>query len=206
VLSSKEDPIIKRDAFQTGANDYLVKLPDKIELIARIRSQAKQYMLQLERNAAFFALREMQKQLQQTNNELKRLSSLDGLTGIANRRTFDERVEQEWQRAYREKSQLSLILIDIDYFKAYNDSNGHLMGDDCLKQVAQTLKNTATRPADLAARYGGEEFAIIAPQTDCQGAVNLAEKIQKAIHQLNIKHSESAVSDRITVSIGIHSV
>ena len=93
MLSSKEDPAVKKDAFQYGANDYLVKLPDKIELIARIRSHAKHYLLQLERNAAFFALREMQRQLQKTNAELERLSSLDGLTGIANRRAFDKTLE-----------------------------------------------------------------------------------------------------------------
>ena len=116
VLSSKEDPVIKKEAFQYGANDYLVKLPDKIELIARIRSHARHYMLQLERNAAFFALREMQKQLQKSNAELERLSSLDGLTGIANRRAFDLTLEKEWKNAPRNQAVLSLILIDIDYF------------------------------------------------------------------------------------------
>jgi two-component system chemotaxis family response regulator WspR len=203
VLSSKEDPIVKKEAFQHGANDYLVKLPDKIELIARIRSHAKQYLLQLERNAAFFALREMQKQLQKTNSELERISSLDGLTGIANRRAFDETLEKEWKRALRENTLLTLILIDIDYFKPYNDSYGHLQGDECLTQVAQALENTATRPTDLLARYGGEEFVLIAPMTNEAGAKQLAEYLQRAVNDLEIEHKFSKVSGHITISQGI---
>lgn len=203
VLSSKEDPIVKKEAFQYGANDYLVKLPDKIELIARIRSHAKQYLLQLERNAAFFALREMQKQLQKTNSELERLSSLDGLTGIANRRSFDETLEKEWKRAQRENTLLTLILIDIDYFKPYNDSYGHLQGDECLSLVAQALDKMATRPTDLLARYGGEEFVLIAPMTNHDGARQLAQNMHKAINDLDIEHKFSKVSDKITISQGL---
>ncbi len=203
VLSSKEDPVVKQDAFQYGANDYLVKLPDKIELIARIRSHAKHYMLQLERNAAFFALREMQLQLQKTNRELKRLSSLDGLTGIANRRFFDETLEKEWKRALREQTTLSLILIDIDYFKPYNDSYGHLMGDEALSLVAKTLDKHAMRPADFLARYGGEEFALIAPLTDAKGARQLAQNLQNSINELGLEHKSSQVSNNVTISQGI---
>ncbi len=203
VLSSKEDPEVKKEAFQMGANDYLVKLPDKIELIARIHSHAKHYLLQMERNAAFFALREMQKQLQKTNAELERLSSLDGLTGIANRRSFDENLEKEWNRAKRNQTVLSLILIDIDYFKPYNDTYGHIKGDECLTQVAQTLDKTATRPSDFLARYGGEEFVLIAPLTNAEGTAKLATNLQQAIEALNLEHKSSKVSDRITISQGI---
>jgi two-component system chemotaxis family response regulator WspR len=203
VLSSKEDPAVKKEAFQYGANDYLVKLPDKIELIARIRSHAKHYLLQLERNAAFFALREMQRQLQKTNAELERLSSLDGLTGIANRRSFDNTLEKEWKRALRDQSSLSLILIDIDYFKPYNDTYGHLKGDECLSIVAQTLSKHATRPTDLLARYGGEEFALIAPFTNAHGARQLAQNLHDSIHELGMEHKSSDVSDTITISQGI---
>jgi len=203
VLSSKEDPAIKRDAFQSGANDYLVKLPDQIELIARIRSHAKQYMMQLERNAAFFALREMQKQLEKTNAKLEMLSSMDGLTGIANRRTFDNTLEQAWLQAQQEKTAISLILIDIDFFKAYNDNYGHQKGDECLCRVASALASIAARPSDLVARYGGEEFVIIASETDEDGAVKLSEKLQKAIATLDIPHEASRTSGNLTISMGL---
>lgn len=203
VLSSKDDPVTKRDAFQYGANDYLVKLPDKIELIARIRSHAKQHLLQLERNAAFFALREMQKQLEKTNMELKRLSSLDGLTGIANRRTFDETLTKEWEKAIQLNTPLSLILIDIDFFKPYNDTYGHQQGDDCLCAVAKILSDTSHHPTDLLARYGGEEFVIIAPSTDSTGAAGLTTKLCKAVEGLAIEHKSSKASEVITISAGI---
>lgn len=205
VLSSKEDPAVKRDAFQYGANDYLVKLPDKIELIARIRSHAKQYMLQLERNAAFFALSEMQKQLEKTNAELERLSSLDSLTQLANRRIFDTTLEQEIETANRENSHLTLILIDIDFFKLFNDNYGHLKGDGCLTKVAEALKKIATRPADLVARYGGEEFAVIAPSTDEAGAMKLANNLNQAISSLKIEHGPSSVSEYVSISLGVYS-
>lgn len=205
VLSSKEDPAVKRDAFQYGANDYLVKLPDKIELIARIRSHAKQYMLQLERNAAFFALSEMQKQLEKTNAELERLSSLDSLTQLANRRIFDTTLEQEIETANRENNPLTLILIDIDFFKLFNDTYGHLKGDGCLTRVAEALKKIATRPADLVARYGGEEFAVIAPSTDEAGAMKLANNLNQAISSLKIEHGPSSVSEHVSISLGVYS-
>jgi len=203
VLSSKEDPVIKRDAFQSGANDYLVKLPDQIELIARIRSHAKQYLLQLERNAAFFALREMQKQLEKTNAKLERLSSIDGLTGIANRRTFDSTLEQVWEDSQSCKLPVSLILIDIDFFKPYNDNYGHQKGDECLCRVAKALADVASRPSDLVARYGGEEFVIIASDTNKEGASRIAEKLQQAIASLDIAHETSRTSSKLTISMGV---
>ncbi len=203
VLSSKEDPVIKSDAFSNGANDYLVKLPDKIELIARIRAHSKHYLMQLERDAAFFALREMQKQLEQSNKELQRLSALDGLTGIANRRQFDETFLSEWQRALREGGELSLILLDIDYFKPFNDTYGHQRGDECLQKVAQALQATIRRPADLVARYGGEEFVAILPATTREGAQALSANLQKAVRALKIPHESSDVSDTVTISIGM---
>jgi len=206
VLSSKEDPTTKRDAFQCGANDYLVKLPDKIELIARIRSHAKHHLLQLERNAAFFALREMQKQLEKTNSELKRLSSLDGLTGIANRRVFDETLAKEWKQAVKHETTLSLILIDIDFFKPYNDTYGHQQGDDCLVSVAHALSDASHHPSDLVARYGGEEFVIIAPNTNSDGAAGLAAKLCTAIRNLKIEHTASKVEKIITISLGVTSL
>jgi len=206
VLSSKDDPHIKSDAFSNGATDYLVKLPDKIELIARIRAHTKHYLMQLERDAAFFALREMQKQLEKTNAELKRLSSLDGLTGIANRRQFDNTLKAEWQRALREQRELSLVLIDIDYFKPFNDTYGHQGGDECLQKVAGALHGVASRPTDLVARYGGEEFGIILPGTGETGASTMAERFRTAVHELDIAHEASKACDTVTVSLGIATV
>lgn len=206
VLSSKEDPKIKSDAFANGANDYLVKLPDKIELVARIRAHTKHYLMQLERDAAFFALREMQKQLERSNAELQRLSSLDGLTGIANRRQFDETLRREWQRAQRDSAPLSLILLDIDYFKLYNDSYGHQRGDECLKRVAHALASTISRPADLVARYGGEEFVAVLPGTDAKGAEKLAERFRRSVQALEIDHGASNAGEHVTISAGIATV
>ncbi|HSH30690.1 MAG TPA: PleD family two-component system response regulator [Thiohalobacter sp.] len=210
VLSSKEDPTVKSDAFGCGANDYLVKLPDKIELIARVRAHSRSYLLQRERDAAYHALREIQRQLEESNSqleesnrELQRLSSLDGLTGIANRRQFDKQLEKEWQLALHNGTSLALVMIDIDYFKLYNDTHGHQLGDDCLKAVARELARVVHRPSDLVARYGGEEFGLILPDTDREGALQVAEKMQQVIHALNIEHEASKVSDRITLSIGV---
>lgn len=126
VLSTKEDPLIKSAAFTAGANDYLVKLPDNIELVARIRYHSRSYMTLLQRDEAYRALRVSQQQLLDTNLVLQRLMNSDGLTGLSNRRHFDEYLELEWRRAIREQSQLSLLMIDVDYFKPYNDNFGHL--------------------------------------------------------------------------------
>lgn len=203
VLSSKDDPQIKSDAFTNGANDYLVKLPDKIELLARIRAHSRSYLTQLERDAAFHALRETQKQLEESNRKLQRLSSLDGLTGLANRRHFDEELEKEWRRAQRADIPLSLILIDIDHFKLYNDTYGHLAGDECLKQVAQSMAKAIVRPGDLLARYGGEEFVVILPDTNAEGAHVVAENLRKDIIALKREHSASTTTEYVSISLGI---
>lgn len=203
VLSSKEDPVVKSDAFANGANDYLVKLPDKIELIARIRAHTKHYFMQLERDAAFYALRKMQRQLEESNEELQRLSSLDGLTGIANRRQFDETMEKEWQRGRREQQPLSLVLIDIDYFKPFNDTYGHQKGDECLQKVAKALEESVHRPADVVARYGGEEFAVILPSTDNKAALALTDRFRDAVRGLDIAHEVSGAAPIVTISAGV---
>lgn len=137
VLSTKEDPLVKSAAFAAGANDYLVKLPDTIELVARIRYHSRSYLTLLQRDEAYRALRVSQQQLLDSNLMLQRLMNSDGLTGLSNRRHFDEYLELEWRRAMREQQQLSLLMIDVDYFKAYNDSFGHLAGDEALRQVAR---------------------------------------------------------------------
>jgi len=203
VLSSKDSAQIKSDAFSHGANDYLVKLPDQIELLARIRAHSLSYLVQLERDAAFLALRETQKQLEESNKKLQELSSLDGLTGLANRRHFDETLDIEWRRTIRSKSTLSLIMIDIDYFKPYNDNYGHQAGDACLQKVAKTLKETIVRPADTLARYGGEEFVAILPDTNVEGAMVVAEHLRKAIESINIPHEYSKSGQHVSISLGI---
>ncbi|MDB5839478.1 MAG: diguanylate cyclase [Herminiimonas sp.] len=202
VLSTREDAAIKSAAFAAGVNDYLVKLPDAIELIARIRYHSRSYINLLQRNAAYRALRESQQKLQASNLELQRLTNTDGMTGIANRRYFEEYLAAEWRRAKREQSPLSMLMIDVDNYKLYNDTNGHVAGDEVLRQVASAIDAGCRRPADLAARFGGEEFAMILPSTSPGGARLLAEKVRRAVEDLRIPHHLSAVADRVTVSIG----
>ncbi|MBP0599660.1 diguanylate cyclase [Herbaspirillum sp. LeCh32-8] len=202
VLSSKEDATVKRDAFAGGVNDYMVKLPDVIELVARIRHHSRSYINLLQRDAAYRALRESQQQLQKSNFELQRLTNTDGLTSIANRRYFDDYLAAEWKRARREKLELSLLLIDVDYFKLYNDTYGHVAGDAVLKQVAQALEGSIMRPADLSARFGGEEFAMILPRTALDGAYAIGEKICRMVEAQQVMHERSAASQWLTVSIG----
>ena len=144
--------------------------------------------------------------LKQANLELEKLVNRDGLTQIANRRCFDDRLRIEWQRLRREQQPMSLLLIDIDYFKRYNDCYGHQTGDECLKTVAQALEKTLYRPADLLARYGGEEFVVILPNTDLNGAIIVAEQLRSAIAHLKIPHQNSDISDRVTASLGITSL
>ncbi len=186
VLSTKEDPLVKSAAFAAGANDYLVKLPDNIELVARIRYHSRSYMMLLQRDAAYRALRVSQQQLLDTNLVLQRLMNSDGLTGLSNRRHFDEYLELEWRRAMRDQSQLSLLMIDVDYFKAYNDNFGHLEGDEALRKVATAIREACSRPSDLPARYGGEEFALVLPGTSPGGARLMAEKLRQSVVALKI--------------------
>lgn len=146
---------------------------------------------------------ERTEELQRANKELEGLSMLDGLTGIANRRRFDEVLESEWQRSRREHAPLALVICDIDHFKEFNDHFGHQCGDEALKAVARTLEASLHRPADLAARYGGEEFALILPNTDRDGAFKVAEAAREAIRQLNILRDDLGGDDRVTISLGV---
>jgi diguanylate cyclase (GGDEF)-like protein/PAS domain S-box-containing protein len=150
--------------------------------------------------------KQMEAELQRANRELTRMTVIDGLTQIANRRHFDNTLQSEWRRMTREGKPLSLILCDVDFFKRYNDTNGHQTGDDCLKQVAACIAGNAKRVSDLAARYGGEEFAVILPATDSAGAVCVAEKIRRGIEDLKIPHVSSTVSSHVTLSLGVTSV
>ena len=206
VLSTKEDPLVKSAAFAAGANDYLVKLPDNIELVARIRYHSRSYMLLLQRDAAYRALRVSQQQLLDTNLVLQRLMNSDGLTGLSNRRHFDEYLELEWRRALRDQSQVSLLMIDVDYFKSYNDNLGHLEGDEALRKVATAIRDACSRPSDLPARYGGEEFALVLPSTSPGGARLMAEKLRQSVVALNIPHTTPDGGANLTVSVGVATV
>lgn len=141
--------------------------------------------------------------LLQLQRELEALSYKDGLTGVANRRMFDSIMELEWTNARRNRQPLSVLLLDIDCFKEYNDRYGHLQGDECLKQVAQALTTVATRARDFCARFGGEEFVLVLPETDARAAMLVAERCHHTIAQLAIAHAASSVSPRLTVSLGI---
>ena len=202
MLSGTSMAEVKAEAFERGADDYIVKMPHEIELLARIRHHSQAYIHHLERDAALKALQQEKLKLADANRELERLSSLDGLTGIANRRYFDTMFGREWRRALRETEPISLIMCDVDYFKLYNDSYGHQPGDECLKLVASTLAAAMQRPADLVARYGGEEFVILLPGTHARGAINIAERARQAVLALQLPHEASTVHDCVTLSMG----
>ncbi|MBF0368125.1 MAG: diguanylate cyclase [Magnetococcales bacterium] len=142
-------------------------------------------------------------ELKALRDHYKNLSAIDGLTGIANRRRFEEFLNQEWNRAVRSHSEISLIMMDIDCFKPYNDHYGHLAGDDTLRRIATTLKDTLDRPADLLARYGGEEFVCVLPETGREGAVLLGEKLRCQVVEQKIAHIYSAAADHVTLSLGL---
>ncbi|EPR41072.1 response regulator receiver modulated diguanylate cyclase [Desulfovibrio sp. X2] len=179
ALSQEEEETRGLDA---GAIDYVTKPISPPIVRARVRNHLE---------------------LKRYRDVLRRLSAVDGLTGIANRRRFDEVLEAEWRRAQRTSSPLSMILCDIDHFKAYNDASGHLLGDECLRRVALALAAGVRRPADLVARWGGEEFACILPDTDHDGATKLAEKLRASVVALNLPHEASPTAPVVTASLGV---
>jgi diguanylate cyclase (GGDEF)-like protein len=144
--------------------------------------------------------------LERANEQLLRLSTTDGLTGIANRRMFDQTLQTEWQRCARSHTSLSLLMIDIDHFKRYNEHYGHQTGDECLRQVARILVMCAKRSGELVARHGGEEFAILLPGTDAQEATAIAQRCLQQVQSARIPHEDSPVSSSLTVSIGVASL
>lgn len=207
VLFSYENDLAYRvEAFKLGINDFLVGLPDPIELLARLRYHSRAYLAQLQRDDAYNALHEAQQRLAETKVELQRLSNADGLTGLASRHCADTYFTSEWKRAAREKRPLSLLVIDIDDFKRYNDVYGYLPGDKVIKQVASVLKETLQRPSDLTARFDGETLIAILPNTGLTGARYVAECIRQKVENLRIPHRASTVADYLTVSIGVASV
>jgi len=141
--------------------------------------------------------------LKRIEAELQTQSGQDWLTGLANRRRFDEMFRQEWNRARRDETSLGVLMVDIDYFKQYNDTYGHQAGDTCLQQVAKAIGEVVSRPGDLPARYGGEEFVAVLPKTDAAGAAIVAEKMRTTVHALRLQHASSQVSNRVTISVGV---
>lgn len=179
-------------AFDVGAADYVTKPVHWAVLRQRVRRLIQQSQLQ--------------QQLEAANRELQRLASMDGLTQVANRRWFDEYLDQEWHRMQREHLPLSLILCDVDFFKAYNDTYGHQAGDRCLQQVAHMIQQQVKRSTDLVARYGGEEFAVILPNTPNQGALHIAEALCYEVQAMAIPHAASSIAPCITLSAGAASL
>lgn len=138
-------------------------------------------------------------------DQLKKLSYLDGLTGVANRRQFDKAVDSESRRASRHRQPLSVVMVDIDYFKQFNDNYGHGQGDECLRQVARAMQAVVNRPMDMLARYGGEEFVALLPETGLEGASKVAEALRSAVADLAFPHAYSPAADHVTISVGIAS-
>jgi diguanylate cyclase (GGDEF)-like protein len=167
---------------EAGASDFITKPVSEPLLIARSRTQLRVKAL---------------------TDQLRELAATDGLTGLSNRRSFDEALRREWARSQRSGRPLALLMLDVDHFKAYNDHYGHPAGDDCLRQVAQCLKASMQRRTDMVARYGGEEFAALLPETDTPGAHEVAAGIHAQLRALALPHAASQTAPLVTVSIGI---
>lgn len=182
IVTSHDEEALEVAALEQGAVDFITKPVRAATLLARVRTQLKMRSL---------------------TRELREMATRDGLTGVANRRAFDLALQREWRVAQRQHSPLALLMMDVDFFKRYNDSLGHLAGDACLQAVAGVLHDLGRRPADLSARYGGEEFVLLLPGTDLDGARRQARQVLDHIEALALPHPDSAVSDRVTVSIGV---
>ncbi|WP_299402748.1 EAL domain-containing protein [Acaryochloris sp. IP29b_bin.148] len=203
ILSGNTDATLALEAVQQGAQDYLIKSRFNGKLLQRsIYYAIERQKLHLELKVKTQQLQDLSDQLQQTNHTLEQLAKIDGLTQVNNRRQFDQIYLTEWHRLCREQQPLSVLLCDVDYFKAYNDTYAHQAGDRCLQQVAQAIAASTKRPADCVARYGGEEFVVILPQTDLAGAAQVADIIHANLRQLHLPHTTSPVSNQVTLSIG----
>ena len=189
IITGLDDPDSVNRAFEVGASDYVTKPIHWAVFRQRIRRLLQQAQLY--------------KQLEAANQSLLELATLDGLTGVANRRRFDHYLNNQWLNLVQEQSPLSLILCDIDFFKLFNDQYGHPRGDMCLQKVAGVLSRTAQKKQDLVARYGGEEFAVIMPHTHAAGAVHVAAAMQAEVRNLEIVHSGSLVSEYVSLSVGV---
>lgn len=197
TAKSGQDEITR--GFEAGADDYIAK-PVHPALL-RSRLAVGRRILEYQHT-----LDTLTRELQARNQELGRLGTLDGLTAIDSRARLQARLGEEWRRALREETPLSIILVDLDFFQAYNETYGHQAGDECLKKVARTISATIARAGDLAARYGGEEFAVLLPNTDSLGTLVVAEAIRVAVAALGIEHKTSSIHRHLTVSVGTATV
>lgn len=219
IISVREEAEDIVRAFIEGAADYIKKPFRTEEVIIRVKTQLMIHRLNIQLEKQNHLLYEKNHQLkveiesrvqaeyelQEANSKLQQLAFIDSVTGVGNRRYFDEQFSRSWRQMIRENNNLSLILCDLDYFKIYNDTFGHPAGDQCLKQVANAIKQGAKRPFDAVFRYGGEEFVIILPQTPLEGAIQVAKNIQFEIEQLQIPHPNSLTHPYVTLSFGIAS-
>lgn len=176
------------DGIEAGGDDYLIKPVSRIILKAKMRAMER--------------IIDMRNQLNQANRELTELSERDSLTRLYNRRAFETHAKEYWRQANRSREPISILLLDIDHFKAYNDTYGHLAGDDCIREVSQAISASANRPGDMVARYGGEEFVVLLTNTPESGARHVAELIRASVVNMHIPHRESSASEYVTISIG----
>jgi len=212
-VSAMDEVLDKIEAFRVGGIDYITKPFHAAEVIMRVDIHLALRRLQCQLDVQNDRLRQeihdrlaAEMLLQAANQELHRLAHMDGLTQVANRRSFDSCLAQEWRRLAREQQPLTLVLCDVDFFKRYNDTYGHQAGDDCLRNIASAVSTVLKRPGDLASRYGGEEFAVILPNTPLDGAFHVAAEIQAAVRALEMAHRASSIRSFVTLSIGVATV
>jgi len=212
TAANKEESHVFR-GYGSGAVDYLFKplatdvLTSKVKIFLELHNQRQLLEVKTqELDAKVAELQTLKHELEESNEKLRLLSSRDGLTDLPNRRFFDETLVREWQRGRRRQAPLTLVIADIDHFKAYNDAYGHVIGDDCLKKVAAGLDKSILRDVDSIARYGGEEFAAILPETDRDGGILIASRMCDTIDRLNITHEHSPTADHITISLGLATI
>ena len=203
IITARNDDAAIQAAFEAGAQDYVAKPFRLGELAARARAALKLRYERLLRSHREAELAAQARRLEETTRELERMVHVDALTGVANRGHFDELLRTEWNRASRPGSPLSLVLVDVDYFHAYNERYSHLGGDRCLKDVTAAMTGCLRRPSDVLARYGGEEFVALLPDTDAAGAAAVAERLRAAVEQLGIPHEASRCSPVVTISAGV---
>ena len=203
IITGRNDESVISIAFEAGAQDYVAK-PFRIgELGARARAALRLRSERMLRGKREDQLAAKAANLEETKRELERAVCIDALTGIANRGHFDELLATEWNRAARQGSPLSLVIVDVDDFHAFNELYSHVGGDACLKAVAATMAHCLRRPSDVLARYGGEEFVAILPDTDGAGACVVAERLRSAVEELGIRHDGSRAGDVVTISVGV---
>lgn len=181
-VTSHNDVQFEVTGFQIGAVDVIAKPVSSPLLQARVRTQLR---------------------IKHLTDELRRTSMTDGLTRVGNRRSLDEALDREWIRSRRNASPLSVLMVDVDHFKLFNDRYGHIAGDECLQRIAGALKDACLRPADMVARYGGEEFVMLLPDTSHEGAKHVAARVLDAVAKLAVAHDASPASGHVTVSVGL---